>query len=120
MTGDATTTELARGRTIRCTEEERARIEARAEAARMSVSAFVMACALQDDGVAAAAASRGQSLVLSADEQRDLVRAAARIEAGVRRWDGLLPGMEVSASEALATLVRLGMEPAGDGADSGT
>ena len=64
------TTELARGRTIRCMEEERARIEARAEAAGMTVSAFVMACALQDDGV--------------------------------------------------ATLVRLGMEPGGDGADSGT
>ena len=114
------TTELARGRTIRCTEAERASIEARADAAGMSVSAFVVACALQDDGVAAEAVSRGHQLVLSAEEQRDLVRAATRIEAGVRPWGALLPGMDMSVGEALETLVRLGMEPAGEGADSGT
>ena len=39
----------ARGRTPRCTEEERVRIVQRAEAAGMTVSSFVMARALQDD-----------------------------------------------------------------------
>ena len=105
----------ARGRTLRCTEKERVRIEQRAEAAGMTVSAFVMACALQDDDDAAEARSQEPALVLSEDEQRELVRTVTRLEAGLRRWEALMPGMALSLDEALRVLARAG----GGAADAG-
>ena len=104
--------ERARGRTIRCTELERERIAARAASAGMSVSAFVMACALQDDDAAARERAHEPALVLSGEEQRDLVRRVARLEAGLARWESWLPGMALSLDEALAILVRMGGDPA--------
>ena len=110
--------ERARGRTLRCTEEERLRIEERAEAAGMTVSAFVMACALQNDDLAAEALSQKHALVLSEGEQRELLRLVTRLDAGLRRWEVLLPGMALSMDEALGILVRVGMGRAGE-ADRG-
>ena len=108
------TVERARGRTLRCTEAERLRIEQRAAAAGMTVSAFVMACALQDDDLAAEALDREPALVLSGDEQRELLRTVTRLEAGLRHWEDLLPGMALSLDEALRVLARLGAGSAGD------
>ena len=95
--------ERARGRTLRCTEEERLRIEQRAE-----VSAFVMACALQDDELAAESRSREPALVLSAGEQRELLQMVTRLEARLRHWETWLPGAALSLDEALSVLARTG------------
>ena len=111
---NAMTPDRARGRTLRCTEAERLRIEQRAAAAGMKVSAFVMACALQDDDLAAEAQRREPALVLSGDEQRELLRTVTRLEAGLRHWEALLPGMALSLDEALRVLARLGAGSAGD------
>ena len=108
------TADRARGRTLRCTEQERLRIEQRAVAAGMSVSAFVVACALQNDAVAAEARAREHTLILSGDEQRELVRTAARLDAWLGQWEAFLPGMALSLDEALAVLVQLGARQADD------
>ena len=78
----------------------------------MSVSAFVMACALQDDDAAARARAHEQALFLSGEEQRDLVRRVARPEAGLARWEAWQPWMALSLDEALGILVRMGGNPA--------
>ena len=104
--------EHARGRTIRCTELECERITARAQSAGMSVSAFVMACALQDDDAAARERVHAHALILSGEEQRHLVRRVTRLEDGLSRWETWLPGMVLSLDEALAILARMGRNPA--------
>ena len=104
----------ARGRTLRCTEEERLRIEQRAEAAGMSVSAFVMACALQDDDVVAEARPHEHALVLSGDEQRELLQTVIQLDTRLRHWEALLPGLALSLDEALTVLTRVGAGQAGE------
>ena len=90
------------------------RIERRAEAAGMTVSAFVMACAFQDDEAAAAARPVGHPLVLSGDEQRALLETVVRLEAGWPRWDAPLPGVGLSLDEALRVLARVSGGPDGE------
>ncbi len=74
----------------------------------MTVSAFVLACALQDDDLAAETLSQEHTLVLSAGEQRELLRTVTRVDAGLRHWEALLPGMGLSLGEALSVLARAG------------
>ena len=95
------------GRTLRCTVEERLRIERRAEAAGMTVSAFVMASAFQDDEAAAAARPVGHPLVLSVDEQQVLLETVTRLEAGWPRRDAPLPEVGLSLEEGLRVLARM-------------
>ena len=67
---------------------------------------------------AAEALSQTHALVLSEGEQRELLRLVIRLDAGLRHWEALLPGMALSMDEALGILVRVGIGQAGE-ADRG-
>ena len=83
------------------------------------MSAFVMACALQDDELAAESRSPEHVLTLSAGEQRELLRMVTRLEAGLRHWEAWLPGAALSLDEALGVLARAGAGSAdAEGADT--
>ena len=92
-------------RSIYCLPVERARIGERAEAAGMSFSGFMVACALhgEDDGDDE---RTGHRLALSEEEQRELHR---RVELLDRCNEALLtrvPGIGMSMLAALAFLAR--------------
>ena len=89
-------------RTVRCTRAERARIRERADALGMTVSGFVVACALHGDRADRA----GHALALSADEQRLLFDRVAELDRVRRALHEGLPGTELSLFGAVAFLQR--------------
>ena len=93
----------AKSRCLYPTPAEWSRIQARAKAAGMKVSPFLVACALKRD----AEPGGGEPLVLTADEQRELFDRAARLDLFSRTMLAPLPGMDMAAFEAVALLCRL-------------
>ena len=103
----------ARQRSIYCSAADRVLIARRAEAAGMSFSRFMVACALHDgddDGGA-----EGSRLALTEDEQRSLYERVALLDRCNEALLARLPGTEMSALGALAFLVREARGRAGDG-----
>lgn len=101
----------ARQHTIYCSAQERAELGARADAAGMNFSRFMVACALHgedgdEDGT--------DGLVLGVDEQRELIRRVEVLDRCSRALLEQLPGTEMSALGALAFLVRVAKAQAGD------
>ena len=94
---------LARQHTIYCSPAERAELGARAEAAGMSFSRFLVECALHERDGEEADAPR---LVLREDQQRTLAERVEVLDRCTRALLEHLPGMELSALGALAFLVR--------------
>ncbi|MCY3756061.1 MAG: hypothetical protein OXG99_18450 [Alphaproteobacteria bacterium] len=93
----------AKSRCLYPTPAQWSRIQARAKAAGMKVSPFLVACALKPDTKPRA----GQPLVLTAEEQREMVDGVARLDLCSRTMLAPLPGMDMSAIEAVALLCRL-------------
>ena len=93
----------AKSRCLYPTPAQWSRIQARAKAAGMKVSPFLVACALKRD----AGARAGEPLVLTADEQRELVDRVARLDLFSRTMLMPLPGMDMAVFEAVALLCRL-------------
>ncbi|MDE0407455.1 MAG: hypothetical protein OXN81_06300 [Alphaproteobacteria bacterium] len=103
----------AKSRCLYPTPAEWSRIQARAKAAGMKVSPFLVACALKRD----AAPRAGQPLVLTAEEQREMHERVARLDLCSRALLEPLPGVDMSALEAAALLCRLlAPEDAGEAA----
>ena len=96
--------EIARARSIYCSPENRALIARRAKEAGMSFSRFMIACALH--GAEAGDGEEGPRLVLSEDEQRQLLERVALLNRCNQALLSRLPGTEISALGALAFLVR--------------
>ena len=96
--------EIARARSIYCSPENRALIARRAKEAGMSFSRFMIACALH--GAEAGDGEEGPRLVLSEDEQRQLLERVALLNRCNEALLSRLPGTEISALGALAFLVR--------------
>ena len=90
--------------TVRCTRAERAAIRERAGALGMSVSAFMVACALHED----AGGSRHDEhrLVLSGEEQRRLFERVAEMDRLRHLLHEALPGTGLSLFGAIAFLQR--------------
>ena len=89
---------------VRCTRAERAAIRERAEALGMTVSGFLVACALHED---AGGARRDVSrLVLSAEEQRTLYGRVENMERLRHLLYEALPGTRLSLFGAIAFLQR--------------
>ena len=115
MTADEATGKRPRARqhTIYCSAADRVLIGRRAEAAGMSFSRFMVACALhggdEDDE------SEGPRLVLTEDEQRSLYGRVALLDRCNEALLARLPRTEMSALGALAFLVREARSRAGDG-----
>ena len=78
---------------MRCTRAERARIRERADALEMTVSGFVVACALNGDG----ADREGHVLALSAEEQRLLFDRVAELDRVRWALHEALPGTPTQA-----------------------
>ena len=89
-------------RSLYCSPLDWARLSERAQEAGMSVSAFLMACALQDDegGVP------DTRLVLTADEQERLLDTVMELDHVSRAMTEKLPGADISLFGALAFLCR--------------
>ena len=89
-------------RSLYCSPLDWARLSERAQEADMSVSAFLMACALQDDdgGVP------DTRLVLTADEQERLLDTVMELDRISRAMTEKLPGADFSLFGALAFLCR--------------
>ena len=100
----------AKSRCLYPTPAQWSRIQARAKAAGMKVSPFLVACALKRE----AGGRTGQALVLTADEQRELHDRVARLDLCSRTMLAPLPGMDMAAFEAVALLCRL-LAPADPG-----
>ena len=93
----------AKSRCLYPTPAEWSRIQARARAAGMKVSPFLVACALKPD----AAPRAGEGLALTAEEQRELHERVARLDLFSRTMLAPLPGKDMSAFEAVTLLWRL-------------
>ena len=95
--------EIARARSIYCSPENRTLIARRAKEAGMSFSRFMIACALHgadEDG------DEGPRLVLTEEEQRQLLERVTLLNRCNEALLSRLPGTEMSALGALAFLVR--------------
>ena len=93
---------VPRGRTFRCTAGEHAQIVELAATAGTSVSRYLIACALQD-----VESPARQPLVLAADEQRALVRQAARLDTLVAELEQPMPGSDLSVLDGVRLLMRV-------------
>ncbi len=100
----------AKSRCLYPTPAQWSRIQARAKAAGMKVSPFLVACALKRD----AGGRAGEPLVLTTDEQRELVDRVVRLDLFSRTMLASLPGMDMAVFEAVALLGRL-VAPEGPG-----
>ena len=107
----------ARQRSIYCSAADRVLIARRAEAAEMSFSRFMVACALHggDDD----SGTEGPRLALTEDEQRSLYERVALLDRCNEALLARLPGTEMSALGALAFLVREARARADDGGEDG-
>ncbi len=92
----------ARRRSIYCDPLDWARIGERAADAGMTTSAFVMACGQQEEAPPPAMAS----LHLSEEEQRGLYLMIERLDRCSRALTEPVPGIGMSALEALAAVER--------------
>ena len=87
-------------RTLRCSWAERAEIRERAEALGMSVSGYLVACALHED---AGGPRRDEpQLVLSEEQQQTLYRRVEEMDRLRRVLVDSLPGTDLSAFGAIA------------------
>ncbi len=103
--------ERSRQRSFYCSAAERDEIGRRAGAAGVSVSRFLVACALHgEDGDG----GPGHPLVLTAAEQRALYERVARLDRWSRALSERAPGADRSALEALAFLARAARARDGD------
>ena len=93
----------SRRRSIYCDPVDWARIGERAADAGMTVSAFIMACGLQE----AAAECSGTNLHLTEDEQRGLYHMMERQDRYSRAMLEPIPDIGMSGLEALVVLERL-------------
>ena len=100
-------------RTLRCTRSERAEIRERAAALGMSVSGFLVACALHED--AGGPRREEPRLVLSEEEQRTLYDRVAELDRMRSALYERLPGTELSLFEAIALLQRARQPRRADG-----
>ena len=100
----------AKSRCLYPTPAEWSRIQARAKAAGMKVSPFLVACALKRE----AGGRTGHALALTPEEQRELRDRVERLDLCSRAMLEPLPGMDLAASEAVALLWRL-LAPEGPG-----
>ena len=91
----------ARRRSIYCSPLEWAEIAERADAAGMSVSAFLIACALAEDEPPATV------LTLTGDEQRAMYERIESIHRWTRGMTERLPGTRASLPEAVDFLYRV-------------
>ncbi|MDE0380892.1 MAG: hypothetical protein OXI20_16775 [Rhodospirillales bacterium] len=95
--------DIARARSIYCSPENHALIARRAKEAGMSFSRFMIACALhgadEDD-------EEGPRLVLTEDEQPQLLERVALLNRCNEALLSRLPGTGISALGALAFLIR--------------
>lgn len=88
-------------RALRCTPLERARIRERAAEHKMSVSAFLVACALRDDDGPEEARPG-----LTEEEERLLFERVAELDRLRRALYERLPGTEISVFGAIAFIER--------------
>lgn len=93
----------ARRRSMYCTPAEWAEIAERADDAGMSISGFLIACALAEDEEEAPETL----LALTEEEQRAQYDRIARIDRWARAMYGRMPGADVSMVEAIAVLHRV-------------
>ena len=91
---------------LRCTPLERARIRERAAGRGMSVSAFLVACALRDDIDVEDAAPEAPRLALTGEEERLLFERVEELDRLRRVLYERLPEMEMSVFGALAVIER--------------
>ena len=91
-------------RTLRCTRAEKAAIRERAAALGMSVSGYVVACALHED--AGGPEREKPLLVLSEQEQRTLYDRVAELDRVRRALHERLPGTGMSLFGAIALIER--------------
>ncbi|MDE0416326.1 MAG: hypothetical protein OXI95_05240 [bacterium] len=82
---------------VSATPSDWAAISERAREAGMTISSFIVACALQDED--------DMRLALSEEEQRDLLNRVNRILLTLDDLMAPLPGTDVTAREAMAFLV---------------
>ena len=97
---------------LTCTDGEWRAIKARAAEAGMTVSQFLVRCALDDEAAA--------PLVLTAEEQRRLYSRVNRLLLACLDLTAPLPGTEVTAREAVAFLWLAGGGPQARGLRGGT
>ncbi len=81
---------------VSCRPSDWEAIRQRAEEAGMSISRFIVACALEDED--------DMRLVISETEQRDLLNRVNRILLVLEDLAAPLPGSDVTAMEALSFL----------------
>ena len=81
---------------VSCRPSDWAEIDRRAKAAKMPISRFMVACALEDED--------DMRLVLSESEQRDLLNRVNRTLLLLEELMEPLPGSDVTAMEALSFL----------------
>ncbi len=101
----------SRRRSMYCTPAERAEIAERAHEAGMSISGFLIACALADDGDD----TPDTLLALTEEEQRTQYARIESFERWSRAMCERLPGIGVSTFDALAFLIRAAEARAGAG-----
>ena len=82
---------------VSATPSDWAAISARAKEAGMTISSFIVACALEDED--------DMRLALSEEEQRDLLNRVNRILLTLEDLMAPLPGTDVTTREAVAFLV---------------
>lgn len=107
----------ARRRSMYCTPAEWAEIAERAEAAGMTISGFLIACALAED----AEEMPDTLLALTEEEQRTQFDRIARIDRWAGAMYGRMPGSELSVFQALDVLCRAagaGSERGGSGREA--
>ena len=90
---------------VSATPSDWAAISERAKEAGMTISSFIVACALEDED--------DMRLALSEEEQRDLLNRVNRILLTLDDLMAPLPGTDVTAREAMAFLVSEVEERAG-------
>ena len=81
---------------VNCTPSDWETISARAKAAGMTISRFVVSCALEDED--------DMRLALSEQDQRDLLNRVNRILITLNDLMAPLPGTDIAAREAMAVL----------------
>ena len=91
-------------RTLRCSQAERAEIRERAAALDMSVSGYLVACALHED--AGGPRPDAPRLVLSEEQQRTLYQRVEEMDRVRRALGESLPGTDLSALGAIAFIQR--------------
>ena len=101
----------SRARTVHASAAQWARIRERAEAAEMTTSAFLVACARHEEtresGPAAPAqAQESHRLALTAREQHEMHEGLVRMDACIRALMEHLPEVEMNVLEGLAFVQR--------------